>query len=73
MCLDVRNFGKRLRRERQKQGISGRALARRAGISEALVSALELETSTDPRMSTIIALAQALGVSIQTLIFGRAA
>jgi transcriptional regulator with XRE-family HTH domain len=64
--LDVK-VGSLIRRERQKQGISLRELARRAGISGSMLSQVENDR-TRPSVSTIYALATELGVSIDALL-----
>jgi len=51
-----------------KLGISGRELARRAGVSESLVSALEAGRSPDPRVSTALALARVLNLTLDQLV-----
>ena len=60
-------MGSLIRRERQKQGISLRELARRAGISGSMLSQVENDR-TRPSVSTIYALATELGVSIDALL-----
>ena len=64
--MDVK-VGSLIRRERQKQGISLRELARRAGISGSMLSQVENDR-TRPSVSTIYALATELGVSIDALL-----
>jgi transcriptional regulator with XRE-family HTH domain len=47
--------------------MSQQALATAAGVSISVVTQLEQGTKTDPRISTVAALAQALGVGIDAL------
>ncbi|HET9894139.1 MAG TPA: XRE family transcriptional regulator [Streptosporangiaceae bacterium] len=59
--------GSLIRRERQKQGISLRELARRVGISGSMLSQVETDR-TRPSVSTIYAIANELGLSIDALL-----
>ena len=59
--------GSLIRRERQKQGISLRELARRVGISGSMLSQVETDR-TRPSVSTIYAIATELGLSIDALL-----
>jgi transcriptional regulator with XRE-family HTH domain len=61
--------GSLIRRERQKQGLSLRELARRVGISASMLSQVETDR-TRPSVSTIYAIATELGVSIDALLSG---
>ena len=61
------NVGSLIRRERQKQGISLRELARRVGISGSMLSQVETDR-TRPSVSTIYAIATELGLSIDALL-----
>ncbi len=61
------NVGSLIRRERQKQGISLRELARRVGISGSMLSQVETDR-TRPSVSTIYAIANELGLSIDALL-----
>jgi transcriptional regulator with XRE-family HTH domain len=56
-----------LRAIREKQRISQRALASMAGITQAALFRLE-SGETDPRLSTLRALAKALGVTVAEII-----
>ncbi len=55
-----------VREWRQTRGLSQRALAERAGVGYVLIARLELG-QTDPRLSTLERLAEALGVSVPEL------
>jgi len=57
----------RLKELRQAAGMSQQTLAVAAGLSVSLVSQLEQGSRSDPRMSTTIALARALGVTLDDL------
>jgi transcriptional regulator with XRE-family HTH domain len=61
------NVGSLIRRERQKQGLSLRELARRVGISASMLSQVENDR-TRPSVSTIYAIATELGLSIDALL-----
>jgi transcriptional regulator with XRE-family HTH domain len=55
------DFAERLRQERKRKGLTATALARRAGLSKQ--AALNLERpGADPKLSTVLRLAKALGV-----------
>ncbi|WP_222851033.1 helix-turn-helix domain-containing protein [Phytoactinopolyspora mesophila] len=59
-------IGSRLRAERQRVGISARALAREIGVSPSLVSQIETGKSR-PSVSTLYAITNTLGISIEDL------
>jgi transcriptional regulator with XRE-family HTH domain len=61
------NVGSLIRRERQKQGLSLRELARRVRISASMLSQVEHDR-TRPSVSTIYAIATELGLSIDALL-----
>jgi transcriptional regulator with XRE-family HTH domain len=61
------NVGTLIRRERQKQGLSLRELARRVRISASMLSQVENDR-TRPSVSTIYAIATELGLSIDALL-----
>ncbi len=56
-----------LRQIRETQGLSQRALAKAAGITQAALFRLE-SGETDPRLSTLRALAKGLGVTVAEII-----
>ena len=58
----MRISGRKLRRERERQILSHRELARKAGVSPTTVIALENDETTRPHPSTIRKLSEALGV-----------
>src|SRR5512135_1070336 len=63
------NVGALIRRERQRQGLSLRELARRVGVSASMLSQVETDR-TRPSVSTIYAIAAELGLSIDALLSG---
>ena len=62
-------LGTRIRKAREHAHISQAELARRIGISSTAMNAIE-GGHTDPRASRIVAIAQVLGVSTDTLLLG---
>jgi transcriptional regulator with XRE-family HTH domain len=56
----------RLRQLRQQTGLTQEALARAVNLSVGTVSKLE-EKAIDPKLSTVVALARALGVTLDEL------
>lgn len=61
-------IARRLKALREVAGMSQQTLAVSAGLSVSLVSQIERGSRVDPRMSTITALATALGVSLDELV-----
>jgi transcriptional regulator with XRE-family HTH domain len=66
------NVGSLIRRERQRQQLSLRELARRVGVSASMLSQVENDR-TRPSVSTIYAIAAELGLSIDALLSGEEA
>ena len=66
--LDMRLLAERLRTTREAQGFSQTALAERAALNLGNVNELELQRKTSVRADTIVALAEALGVSSDFLL-----
>ena len=60
----VAQVGERIRTERQRRGVSLRALARTVGVSASFVSQIETG-KCQPSVSTLYAITNALGVSIE--------
>jgi transcriptional regulator with XRE-family HTH domain len=60
-------FGATLKKVREDKGMSQQALATATGLSMSLVSMIEQGKKSDPRLSTALALAKALGVTIEQL------
>ena len=74
ISMRPKTIGQQVREWRERQGLSQRALAKAAGISNAMATKIENEDISDPRLSTLRALAAALGVTVAELIGeGRAA
>lgn len=65
----VEAFAARLAHLRQRQGLSMRALAERAGMHSSEISRLE-NVQRDPRLSTMVRLAQALDIPLAGLLLG---
>lgn len=66
---DLRAFGKRLRRLREKKELSQQELADAVSTSKSMISAYENAVS-DPRQSIVVKLAKALQVSSEELLTG---
>ena len=64
------NVGSLIRRERQRQRLSLRELARRVGVSASMLSQVETGR-TRPSVSTIYSIATELGLSIDALLSGE--
>ncbi|WP_206812618.1 helix-turn-helix domain-containing protein [Paradesulfitobacterium ferrireducens] len=60
---DIVSIGERVRREREKRGLTGAALADKAGISPGMVSQIENDQA-EPSLDTLENVAKALGVSV---------
>ena len=61
------DVGNRIKEERTRQGYSQNALAKRAGIAQATLNAIEASTK-NPSVETVIMLARALGVKASYLL-----
>jgi transcriptional regulator with XRE-family HTH domain len=71
ITLDVQ-VGRRIRELRTLAGLSARELSRLAGLpSQSHVSSLELSEGCTVQVSTIVAIAEVLGCSLDWLIVGR--
>jgi transcriptional regulator with XRE-family HTH domain len=68
----IANLGQRIRQAREQAHVSQVELARRIGISANALCSIEAG-ETDPRASRIVAIAQELGVSTDTLLLGKPA
>ncbi|HEY7153115.1 MAG TPA: helix-turn-helix transcriptional regulator [Gemmataceae bacterium] len=64
----VPNIGKRVRQLRIDRGLSQQALATAAGLSISVVTTIEQGQRDDPRISTVVALARALGIGVDALL-----
>jgi transcriptional regulator with XRE-family HTH domain len=65
---DLGSLGKRLKGMREAAGLTQQRLAVKAGVSVSSLFQLEQGQKTDPRISTVAALAGALGVSVDDLL-----
>jgi transcriptional regulator with XRE-family HTH domain len=65
------SVGRRLRSERERQGIGLRELARRVNVSASLISQVELGKAT-PSVGTLYAIVNELGMSLDELFFDPA-
>jgi transcriptional regulator with XRE-family HTH domain len=63
----IESLGQCLKRLREAAGLSQQDLAVGAGLSVSVVSQIEQGKKADPRMTTVLALADALGVDIRKL------
>ena len=61
------SIGDRVRAKRTAQGLSVRALAQRANVSASMISGIENDAKS-PSIGTLMALAQALGMSLSQLV-----
>jgi transcriptional regulator with XRE-family HTH domain len=66
----VTEIGPALRTARQRRGWSRDQLAARAGVSSAAITQIETGRRSDPRLSSLLALAGALGSSLDQLVGG---
>jgi transcriptional regulator with XRE-family HTH domain len=65
-------MGMRLRRLREAAGLTQQELANQAGLSISAVTQTESGQKKDPRLSTVLALARVLGVTLDELAGGLA-
>src|SRR5262245_58138180 len=71
LCILPHSFGARLRRLREEAGFSSPgALADACGLGPAICYRLENGPAPNPRLSTLVVLARALGVSPAVLVGG---
>jgi transcriptional regulator with XRE-family HTH domain len=68
MTEPVPNVGRSVRALREERGLSQMALAVAAGLSLNAVARLEQGGIPDPRLSTVVAIARALGVTLDQLV-----
>jgi transcriptional regulator with XRE-family HTH domain len=61
-----------LKQLREAAGMSQQELAVAAGLSVSIVSQIERGSRSDPRVSTVLALAKALGVGVEQLAVSEA-
>src|SRR5690349_8854721 len=65
--MDKQTRGESIKVLREKAGLSQQAVAVAAGLSVSMVSQMEQGKKEDPRLSTFLALADALNVSLDEL------
>jgi transcriptional regulator with XRE-family HTH domain len=68
--IDAVKIGRRLRAERTKRFLTQAQLAQKAGISQKQLSKIEND-EVEPRFSTILSLADALGVDPEIFLEGN--
>lgn len=68
--IDLRVLGPRIVDLRNRLGMTQRALARRAGLLPSRLSKIE-RSLKQPRLDELIRLARALGVGLETLVYGE--
>ena len=68
ISLRMRFLGEELKRLRTERFLSQRDLAQKAGVSPTTIMHLETGESTDPRLSTVRKVAEALGVDPNSLV-----
>ena len=64
---EITTLGKRLKAFRELAGLSQRALAEKAGVRRAMITMLENGTQTDTTAQSALALATALGITVDML------
>ena len=69
MAVPEETFAKNLRKAREKAGLSQEALGERCGLHRTEISFLE-RAQREPRLSTIVKLAKALGIKPSDLLRG---
>ncbi|PWF25075.1 helix-turn-helix domain-containing protein [Corticimicrobacter populi] len=57
-------FGEWLKQERQRQHLTGAALARRTGVSQSYISALETGARSSPTLYAATRLADGIGIKL---------
>jgi transcriptional regulator with XRE-family HTH domain len=68
MTKPIPHLGWRVKQLREAAGMSQQALAVAAGLSISVVTGLEQGTKADPRVSSVAAIAAALGVTVDELV-----
>ena len=61
------SLGRAIKDARTRRGLTQAQLARALGVQQNVVARLEDGGRADPRLSTVLAIAQALGMSVDTL------
>jgi transcriptional regulator with XRE-family HTH domain len=69
--LDINAMGRRASRRREQLHLDQQEVADKAGMSRAYVSRLENGMVANPKVSDLAAVAEALGLSLDALVYGR--
>ena len=67
------HIGDNIKRIRKESGVSQQELAERCEISKSQISRLESGEQTNPQIQTIVAIATALGASLEEIVYGESA
>lgn len=70
---EMTRIGDNIKRIRRDAGISQQELAERCGVSKAQISRLESGEQTNPQIQTTVAIATALGASLDEIVYGESA
>jgi DNA-binding XRE family transcriptional regulator len=68
VALDMYKLGRRLAAARELRDLTQQALANRAGLTQATIARIEKGRKPGLRLDTIVAVAEALGVSLDALV-----
>lgn len=71
MKLDTRMLGRRIAAMRELRSLTQRDLAEKSGVTQVTIARLETDKMPRVSLDTIVALAEALQVSVDYLAFGR--
>lgn len=64
-------MGERIKRYREEAGLTPADLAKASNVNKSVVSRLESDDEYDPRLTTLMAICQALGISISKLLASK--
>lgn len=70
---EMAHIGDNIKRIRKEAGVSQQELAERCEISKSQISRLESGEQTNPQIQTIVAIATALGASLEEIVYGESA
>lgn len=73
MDREMTHIGDNIKRIRKDAGIGQQELAERCGISKSQISRMESGEQTNPQIQTIVAIATALGASLDEIVYGESA
>lgn len=71
--IAMAHIGDNIRRIRRDAGLGQQELAERCGISKSQISRLESGEQKNPQIQTVIAIATAMGVSLDEIVYGESA